>query len=217
MYCWVPGGFFAIETKFKSSWEHLDRDTAKFAITAKEGADDAWLRTGPPRTNIQTLVVLCGGGIDELCPEPFDVEEVTFCTGAGLRDYLRTIPDGVVSEGELVTAFAKLQDNLVRSDRGEVETQGEVPRPGIDGIQDLVVAGGSAAGALLLLSLSMTLFASILWAVPTAVVLIAAATWLRHTLPTSARVQRVTTAIVTSAAFVGTLSLVAGTIDLLRR
>lgn len=212
-----PGGFFAIETKFKSNWEHLDRETAKFAIKAKEGADDAWLRMGPPRTKIRTLVVLCGGGIDELCPEPFDVEGVTFCTGAGLRDYLRTLPDGVVSEGELVTAFAKLQDNLVRSDRREAETQGGIPRPGIDGLQDVVVTSLSAAGALLVVALSMTLFASILWAVPTAAVVIAAATWFRRTLPTNARVQRATTAVVTSAAFLGTLSLVAWTIDLLRR
>jgi hypothetical protein len=212
-----PGGFFAVETKFRSDWSDLERDVARFGRVASEATDDLWLRLGVPRTKVDALVVLCGGDIAERCPEPFRLDGVTFCTGAGLRDHLRTLNTADVTEVEIDAAYVKLARNVETRDRGEVKSDGEIPRQIVDGLQDITIATVSATTALLVLSLSMTLFSSILWAVPTAVVICASAGWLRRALPASARVLRATTAVTTVAAFMGALTLVVWMIDRMNR
>ena len=212
-----PGGFFAVETKFRASWSNLDRELAGLATSAAAGADDAWLRMGPPHTKVQALVVLYGGGIGELRPQPFEVGGVTFCTGASLREYLAQFGTELTSLTEVMTAFRKLEANVRIRDRGETKVEGEIPRQALDSVQDVMVATVSATVALLLISISMTVSSSILWAVPTAAALIAAGIWLRRTLPTSPRAQRATTAVVTASAFLGSLVLFVWAIDVATR
>jgi len=112
-----PSGFFAVETKFRSSWRELDRDVPTFAANAREAVDDVWLRLGLPRTRVEALVVLSGGGIEELRPPTFDVDGVTFCTQVGLRAYLGTFVGGDVPEHEVASAHARLESNRERGAR----------------------------------------------------------------------------------------------------
>ena len=211
------GGFFAVETKFRSSWSDLERDVAKWARTATEAADDVWLRLGLPKTKVRALVVLYGGDITDLRPEPFEIEGVTFCTGADLRDCLALLTLGDVPAEEVARACKRLEENVKRRDGRENDIGGEIPRQVVDSVQDLLVTTICATAVLMIVSYAMTLFSSVLWAAPTALVLLAAAIWFRRTLPTSPRVQRGSTAVVTVAAFMGTLVLVVWAIDFVRR
>ena len=212
-----PGGFFAVETKYRSKWLNLDRDVATFTAMAREDADDVWLRLGVPPTKVRSLVVLYGGGIGEMRPQPFEVDGVTFCSGTGLRAYLRTVADGDVPDDEVAKAYAKLESNVRPRDRREIASGGVIPRQAVDGVQDLVAVSVSATVALLIISLAMTLTTSILWAVPAAAAIVGVAVWLRRTLPTSLRVQRSTTATVTAAGFLGTLTFVAWLVEIFQR
>ena len=114
-----PSGFFAVETKFRSNWRDLDRDLSMFAASARETVDDVWLRLGLPRTRVEALVVLSGGGIEELRPPTFNVDGVTFCTELGLRAYLGTFVGGDVPEHEVASAHARLESNCARTARHE--------------------------------------------------------------------------------------------------
>ena len=211
------GGFFAVETKFRSRWNDLERDVTTWARTATEAADDVWLRLGPPKTKVRALVVLYGGDISDLRPEPFEIDGVTFCTGADLRDCLAMLTLGDVPAEEVARACKRLEENVKRRDGREIDSGGEIPRQLVDSVQDLLVTTICATSALLIVSLAMTLFSSVLWTAPTALLLVAAAIWFRRTLPTSPRVQRGSTAVVTVAVFMGTLVLVVWAIDLVRR
>ena len=212
-----PAGFFAVETKFRSDWNHPVNDVANLVGTATEAADDLWLRMGLPRTRVRALVVLYGGDIAERRPEPFELDGVTFCTGAGLRDHLRTLTDHDVRETEIDAAYTKLAANVETRDRGEIGSDGHIPRQILDSVDDIVIATVSATAVLLLVSYAMTLFSSVLWAVPTAAVAGIAAVWLRRALPASTRVLRATTAVATVAAFMGVLTLAIWIIDRLGR
>jgi hypothetical protein len=113
-----PGGFFAVETRFRTSWRDLDRDLANFAVIARDSVDDVWLRLGLPRTRVEALVVLSGGGIDELRPPTFDVDGITFCTQLGLRAYLGTFVGGDVSAHDIASAYDKLESSAVQPHAG---------------------------------------------------------------------------------------------------
>jgi hypothetical protein len=212
-----PGGFLAVETKYRSNWLNLDGAVATFSATAREDADDVWLRLGLPPNKVRSLVVLYGGGVGDIRPQPFEVDGVTFCSGAGLRAYLRTVSDGDLPDDEVARAYTKLEANVRPRDRREIDDGGLIPRQPIDGLQDLMAVSVSAMTALLVISFAMTLTNSILWSIPAAAAIVGAAVWLRRTLPSSLRVQRSTTATVTAASFLGTLILVVWLVDLARR
>ena len=125
-------------------------------------------------------MVLYGGDISDLRPEPFEIDGVTFCTGADLRDCLATLTLGDVPEAEVARACKKLEENVQRRDGREIDSDGEIPRQVVDSVQDLLATTICATAALLVVSYAMTLFSSVLWAAPTALVLVAAAIWFRR-------------------------------------
>ena len=66
-----PGGFFAVESKFRSRWADAIPYLAKYADTAKESARQLQLRIDPRRKSTQPLVVMWGPDVNRTFPTSF--------------------------------------------------------------------------------------------------------------------------------------------------
>jgi hypothetical protein len=212
-----PGGFYSIETKFRSEWNNVRRSAAEFAPQAFEDAHSVAGRIGRPRGKVHALVVLWGGGIGSIEREPFEVGGVTFCAGEFLRGYLDSVSFETVPTRDVQAAFDTLDRYVHRRDGGEIALQGDFARGPADAVNDVLFALAAATGTLMLLAQFMQLSPTGLWGVPAAAAIVAGSAWLRGTLRSSPRVQRMTAAAMTVALFVSGLILVVWVIEMVRR
>lgn len=212
-----PGGFYSIETKFRSEWEDVRRAAAEFAPRAHEDAHSVAGRIGRPKANVHSLVVLWGGGIDSIEPEPFEVGGVTFCAGELLQSYLGSVPSEMIPRSEVQAAFDTLDRYVRRRDAREIALEGEFARDAVDAVNDVLFSLAAAIGTLLLLTQFMRLSPTGLWGVPAAAAIVAGSVWVRRALRSSPRAQRVTAALMTVALFVAGLMLAIWAIEVVRR
>ncbi len=212
-----PGGFYSIETKFRSEWEDVRRAAAEFAPRAYEDAHGVAGRIGRPRAHVHPLVVLWGGGIGSIEPAPFTFDRVTFCAGELLRDYLGSAPSVTIPESEVQAAFDALDGYVRKRDVRENALEGDLPRDSVHAVNDVLLSFAAAIGALALLVPFMQLSPTGLWGVPAAAAMVAVSVWLRRTLRSSPRAQRMTAAVMTVALFVAGLMLAAWAIQVVTR
>jgi len=127
-----PGGFFAIETKYRSNWR--DADIESIAAQARHGAQRLRPRLGP-KAVVRAVVVIWGQGARERCPQPSEEADVVFCCGPDLVPFL--LDQSTVIDPEAVqSAYQQLLDNSRRRDIAELAEDGPFARPAIYGVVD---------------------------------------------------------------------------------
>lgn len=131
-----PGGFFAVETKFRSNWSDAMPYLESIASSAKESAQQLRLRIGPRGRTVRPLVVLWGPNLNDIFAEHFELQGVTFCPGSRLHDWLAAIPHEV-DPNEVAIAFSSLDRYVTKRDTGEIAASGEIPRTISHGLNDV--------------------------------------------------------------------------------
>lgn len=132
-------------------------------------------------------IVLWGGGISGIEPQPFEVGGVTFCAGELLRDYLDSVPSEMIPERDVRAAFDALDRYVEKRDTREIALEGDFARNPVDAVNDVLFALAAAVGTLMLLAQFMQLSTTGLWGVPAAAVIVAISLWLRRAAITSSR------------------------------
>jgi hypothetical protein len=129
-----PGGFFAIETKFRSNWDRADLQG--IARQGQLGADRLRPRLGP-KASARSIVVMWGPKVNEIFPEPFQIDGVTFCRGRRFADYLLGLPVAL-EKTEIDKAFSQLESNVRLRDLREITDEGEFVRTFTHGVADVL-------------------------------------------------------------------------------
>jgi Nuclease-related domain len=212
-----PGGFFSIETKFRSEWEDVRRSAAGFAPRARNDAHSIAGRIDRPKAKVHPVVVLWGGRIGTIEPEPFEVGGVTFCAGTLLRGYLESVPSDGIAAPDVQAAFDALDRYVQKRDVREIATDGDFVRNPTSAFYDFLLALAGAMATLLLVAEFAQLSPSGLWGVPPAAAIVAGSVWLRRTPRSSPRSQRLTAAVMTVALFMAGLTLAIWAIDTVTR
>ena len=208
------GGFLAVETKFRSDWGNGMQDFASMARTAHRSAHDVASRLRLKSRKVQPLVVMWGPDIRTHFPEIFGHDEVTFCPGHLLREYVRTLP-AQVEPAEVQTAFKYLDDYVKRRDEGEVKTSGQLPRTGSQVTNDLFAVIAAVLASSIAVLTPAALPPAGIWSVAAAATCVIAAVLVRRRCSRSLRVQAVTTAAITACSGLGILLAVAVAVQLI--
>ena len=137
-----PGGFFAVETKFRSDWADAKPFLDDIAWTASETARLLRLRIDPKGRPVRALVVLWGLDVRESFDAYREVNGAMFCPGELLSDYLATLPQEV-EPAEIRKASISLSEYVRNRDIGEVAESGELPRTVSEGVNDLFAVCGT--------------------------------------------------------------------------
>ncbi len=203
-----PGGFFAIETKHRSDWRYSAREFPTLARDAGNAARILRSIIGQAPVTVQPLIVMWGPRLRRQFDEVFEVGGVTFCPGHRLSAYIAQQPP-VVSDDAVAAAWTKVDRCVERKDAAELRTQGPVPRYAselADDVFSIVVAAMATAVSVLA---PIKVHPTTLWSIATAVCASAASFGLRCRFRASARLQRVTAAVITTAIGIGVLLVVA--------
>ena len=205
-----PGGFLAVETKFRSDWGNGMQNLESMARTAHNSAHDVASRLRLKTRRVQPLVVMWGPDIRTHFPAILGLDGVTYCPGYLLREYVRTLP-AQVEPAEVQTAFKYLDGYVKRRDEGEVQTSGPLPRTGSQVTNDLFAVMAAVIASSLAVLAPAALPPAGLWSVAAAAGGVTAAALVRRRLSESPRVRVVTTAVITTCSGLGALlSVVAG-------
>ena len=194
-----PGGFFALNTKQRSDWSDAVGDIGSMASSAVWAAERVRLRIGPRASGVTPMVVAWGVGARKLFPRPVSHDGAVFCSGHHLREYLTTQLD-VASPEDVQAAFGQLSDYVSHRERREAETFGEVPRNFGAELNDALLIFGLLMASLLTIIAPVSIRPVGLWSIVTAAVFGVIAWLARRRWPGHVRTQRVTTAILTTAA-----------------
>jgi len=146
-----PGGFFAVETKYRSDWSSEYVRLDRFSGQARRGA---WLlqsRSQVKQPAVQPLVVAWGPDVLDALPKATAHASVTICPGPLLRSYLESLPVTVQAD-QVGRAAEAVRQYVATRDKGELSKHGEIPR-GLSGAVDslLAVCLAGLLGALLVL------------------------------------------------------------------
>lgn len=127
-----PAGIFAIETKFRSSWSTVDVNS--LARQARDDARQLAFRIDPKKA-ASAIIVVWGPASREM-PETIEHDGVVFCRGSALIDHLKSLDSGMQLT-EIAEAFERLEQNIQRRDKGEVEAHGPFIRPASHALADI--------------------------------------------------------------------------------
>lgn len=210
-----PGGFFAVETKFRSNWADASPYLNDIARAAAETARLLGLRMGPKGRYVRALVVLWGPDVRESFGACREVNGVMFCPGALLSDFLDALPR-VVEPAEIRSAFVRLSKYVRNRDIGEVAKSGELPRTVSEGVNDLSAVCATAVVLALAILAPFDRRPVGVWSAAAAAATIGIAVLSRRWRPANPRLRLVTTAAVATAGGLGLLAVVAAAIVTLR-
>jgi len=199
-----PGGFLAIETKFRSDWGSNKQDFGAWAKTAREDAHDVGVRLQQWKTDVQPIVVMWGPEVSTCFPDIFEHDGVTFCPGPQLRQLVGSLPDKVEA-GQVNKAFTFLDNYLRTRDPGEVHVSGEIPRTAGQVSDDLLAVGAACMASIVAVLSPVSLPPVGAWSIAVAAAGLIAAIFVRRQWRHSPRMQRVTTAIITTSSGLGVL------------
>jgi Nuclease-related domain len=193
-----PGGFLAVETKYRSDWSNVPAaEHAVWATRARHSARDLQVRLRSTRP-VRPLVALWGDGVNEAFPAPCERDGVLFCAGHDLRDVVTALPAEVPAD-EVRRAYGHLDKYVETRDRGEVLAANGPSRRSSAYVNDVVLAvAGAVATACVVLSLARLPPAPAWPFVSCALVLAGSIAFRRRSLA-SPRRQAVTTATVLTA------------------
>jgi hypothetical protein len=135
-----PGGFFAVETKFRSNW--VDSDLDAIAAQARESARQLRPWIGP-KEKAAPLVAMWGPLPDGPLCQVFEHGGVTFVPGEDIADYLRSLAP-TKTDDQIDNAAATLEANVRIRDRGEVSEDGPFVRPVLDDLSEMAITGMAA-------------------------------------------------------------------------
>jgi hypothetical protein len=170
-----PGGFFALETKFRSDW--ASADLVAIAAQARHGAERLRPRLGP-KASTKAWVVMWGPGVRDLYPEPFEVNQVRFCCGVDLVGVLSRLPK-VFDDDAVESAYTRLADNSRRRDIAEIAESGSFVRPAIYGVVDGCVVAAAVVATTTVVLAPASVQPAGLWTIVAAVTLAMSAFGLR--------------------------------------
>lgn len=210
-----PGGFFAVETKFRSNWGDAKPYLEDMARSAAEAARQLRLRIDPKAQTVKALAVLWGPDVNDHFAGSFEVNGVTFCPGRHLADFIDATPS-TVEAVDVHTAFAKLDDYVTNRDIGEIATSGELPRTVSHGIDDLFAISGTVIALFLAILAPTGQHPRGVWSIAVAGASLVAAVAVRRWRPRSLRLRFVTTAAITTAGGLGLLMAIATVASALR-
>jgi hypothetical protein len=200
-----PGGFFAIETKFRSDWRSARPYLNEIGRTATHATRALRMRIDPRKDNVRGIVVMWGWNTAD-CELPAEFDGVSFVAGADFQDLIAALPD-VVDESEVLRVFERLSAYVARRDIGEELQSGALPRSIQTAIFDLSFVVMSGLVTALVVTSSAAVYPHGLWSLLTAAALAGVSVWLRRSRPQSLRVRLITTTALTMA---GTLSVLIG-------
>ena len=114
-------------------------------------------------------------------------------------------------------AFDARDGDVRKRDVREIVLEGDFPRDSVRAVNDVLFALAAAISVLALLTPFMRLSPTGLWGVPAAAAVVAGSVWLRRTLRSSVRAQRMTAAVMAVTLYVTGLILAVWAIETLRR
>ena len=118
-----PGGFLAVETKYRSDWKAGSPYFDGIAAQARRSALGLRGRLGRTSHIVQPVVAMWGPGLLDAFPDVFTHANVTFCPGPLLRQHLASLPE-LVAAADVQTAFDGLDHYIERRDQGELKDAG---------------------------------------------------------------------------------------------
>jgi uncharacterized membrane protein len=122
-----------------------------------------------------------------------------------------------IAAPDVQAAFDTLDGYVKKRDVREIATDGEFIRNPASAFNDLLLALVGAMATLVLVAEFMQLSPTGLWGVPAVAAIVAGSVWLRRTLRSSRRTQRLTAAVITVSLFLAGLILAAWAIDTVTR
>jgi hypothetical protein len=197
-----PGGFFAVETKFRSDWSSREWEFDRIAGQARQAARATWARIDLKLMRVKPLVVMWGPGMRSQFPEPFEHDGVVFCPGHRLFEYVESQPV-VMEKAEVTAAFDQLGRYVDTRQLGEIRAYGEIPRSVSQTTNDLAMVFGAFLATLLIVVTPATVSPEGVWSATAAAALTALSLLARRNWPRSPRVQRLTTAVITTSVAAG--------------
>ncbi len=203
-----PGGFVAVETKFRSDWSAAAKDLGAMVRQAKQAARDLQARLRVWTPAVRPVVVMWGPELRQHFAATFERDGVTFCPGHLLRDFITTLNDEVAGD-DVRRAYDNLDEYVRRSDSGEVEESGELPRTITQALHDSIFVAACAFVSAMIVLAPVGAKPAGLWSIVVAAVLVAVAVLSRRKWQREVRVQRVTTSIIATSAGLGCLLSVA--------
>jgi hypothetical protein len=208
-----PGGFFAVDSKWRSEWSEVD--LSRVAAACHEQARKLHSRLGVRMPRVSPVIVMWGPRVADTYPHVFERDGVTFCPGKLLVGHLRGLPTSI-DTGTIETAFAALDRYVEKRDVGEQEERGESLRSISDQFNDLLFAGLAAGASLFAVALVSSIPPGGVWSIATAAALAVAGGAARIRWSSSPTAQRITTAVITTGAGLAALFLAALVVDILR-
>lgn len=203
-----PGGFFAVETKFRSDWADAKPFLDDIAWAASETARLLRLRIDPKGRPVRALVVLWGPDVRESFDACREVNGVMFCPGELLSDYLSKLPQEV-EPAEIREAWFSLSEYVRNRDIGEVAESGELPRTVSDVVNDLLAVCGTVLVVALAILAQFDRRPVGLWSAAMASTAIGLSVVVRRWRPANVRLRLATTAAAATAAGLGLLMIIA--------
>lgn len=203
-----PGGFVAVETKFRSDWSAAAKDLGAMVRQAKQAARDLQARLRVWTPAVRPVVVMWGPELRQHFAATFERDGVTFCPGHLLRDFITTLNDEVAGD-DVRRAYDNLDEYVRRRDSGEVEESGELPRTITQALHDSIFVAACAFVSAMIVLAPVGAKPAGLWSIVVAAVLVAVAVLSRRKWQREVRVQRVTTSIIATSAGLGCLLSVA--------
>jgi hypothetical protein len=187
-----PGGFYTIETKFRSSVDRITDDQLA------EWAEIAWRSARGVRTRLRTdrrvqpIIAVWGPGARNEYSEPLDVDGVLVCAGV---DVVQTIlsSEARIESNEVAIAFDHIDRYVATRDRGEAREHGELARSLADYTFDFLTGILGAMVALWVIFASASLPLGGLWMLGAAMVIGGGAFLVRGRLVSEPRLFAVTT------------------------
>jgi len=193
-----PGGFFAVETKFRSDWSRAQKEFTGMARAAKASARKLAPKMRARWSEVTPLVVMWGPGLADEFPDVFGYDGVLFCPGGLLRKFLLEQPSCVATE-QVESAFENLDAYVTTRDRGERDVAGLPPRSFEQVLIDwMAVAAGWLVCTMAILTLARIRPVGI-WAIIGGIAIATASLMARRRWHEGIRIQRVTTATITTA------------------
>lgn len=198
-----PGGFFAIDTKYRTNWASGTGSLDALAASAQWQAGKLQPRLGSTTPRVEPLVVLWGPRASEVFDEVFEHSGVTFCLGSEVYNYLAS-REATVDDGTVERAFETLDSYVAKRDVGEAREHGDPARSISEHAEDIGAAIVGASAVFLALIYITLLPPAGVWTIVLAGAIAAGSFWARRVRPDSERVLRATAAtLATSLGFGG--------------
>jgi hypothetical protein len=209
-----PGGFIAVETKFRSDWSAARSELDSMATAANKAARGLQPRIGVRGPRVTPMVVMWGPGLAVEHNDPFEHRGVMFCPGHRLRRHVLRLPPQVADD-EIRATFARLESYVTTRDRGELATEGLPPRTISQGINDIL----GVIVAVMVCALAVVTFTRVppegVWGLVVSAGAVGASLNARRRWAAHVRTQRITTAVITTAAGLGLLIITLFVLELI--